>query len=111
MSARILAFLLAGTLLAALGQLMFKVGATGRDTLAGFINVSILGGLTAYGLGTLLWIYALSKAPLTLVYPFTALTFVIVYLLGIFWLGESTSTRALLGVALVLVGLLLISTA
>jgi len=110
-SARILAFLLAGTLLAALGQLMFKVGATGRDTLAGLINVSILGGLTAYGLGTLLWIYALSKAPLTLVYPFTALTFVIVYLLGIFWLGESTSTRALLGVALVLLGLLLISTA
>jgi drug/metabolite transporter (DMT)-like permease len=110
-TARVYVFLLAGTLLAALGQVMFKVGATGRDTLAGFVNVWILGGLAAYGIGTLLWIYSLSKAPLTLVYPFTALTFVLVYLLGLFWLGETSSIRALTGVALVLVGLLLISTA
>jgi len=110
-TARVYVFLVAGTLLAALGQVMFKVGATGRDTLAGFVNAWILSGLAAYALGTMFWIYSLSKAPLTLVYPFTALTFVLVYLLGIFWLGETSSAKALIGVALVLLGLLLISTA
>lgn len=111
MTARIYVFLLSGTLFAALGQVLFKVGAAGRDTLTAFVNVWIFAGFAAYGLGTVLWIYSLSKAPLTLVYPFTALTFVLVYLSGIFWFGEPTSIRAMTGVALVLLGLLLISTA
>lgn len=104
-------FLLTGTLFAALGQVMFKVGATGRDSLADFINAWIISGLFSYALGTMLWIYALSKANLTLVYPFTALTFVLVYLFGVLVLNEPTSVKAVLGVCLVLSGLFLISTA
>jgi undecaprenyl phosphate-alpha-L-ara4N flippase subunit ArnE len=110
-TARVYLFLLTGTVFAALGQVLFKVGATGRDSLAEFINVWIIAGLVAYGLGTMLWIYSLSKAPLTLVYPFTALTFVLVYLFGVFVLREPTSISALLGVGLVLSGLFLISIA
>ena len=106
---RIYLFLLAGTLFAALGQVLFKLGATGRDSLASFINIWIISGLVSYTLSTILWIYSLSKARLTLVYPFTALTFVLVYLVGIFVLKEPTSVRALLGVGLVLWGLFLIS--
>jgi uncharacterized membrane protein len=48
---------------------------------------------------------------LTVVYPFTALTFVLVYLVGVFVLGEATSLKAMVGVAAVLLGLFLISTA
>ncbi len=109
MMVRIYLFLLAGTLFAALGQVLFKLGATGRDSLASFINIWIISGLVSYTLSTILWIYSLSKARLTLVYPFTALTFVLVYLVGIFVLKEPTSVRALLGVGLVLWGLFLIS--
>jgi undecaprenyl phosphate-alpha-L-ara4N flippase subunit ArnE len=109
--ARVYLYLLAGTVLAALGQVLFKVGATGRNALLEFVNVWIIAGLVSYALSTMLWIYSLSRAQLTIVYPFTALTFVLVYLVGVFVLGEATSLKALVGVAAVLLGLFLISTA
>ena len=111
MSLNMMLALLGGTVLAATGQLLFKIGASGRESLSSFINPWLLSGLLAYALGTLLWIYALSRVRLTVVYPFTALTFVLVYLFGILILHEPTSLRALAGVALVLGGLFLISTA
>jgi undecaprenyl phosphate-alpha-L-ara4N flippase subunit ArnE len=109
--ARFVLSLLAGTLFAAAGQVLFKIGAAGRETIASFFNSWILGGLLAYAIGTLLWIYALSKVRLTVVYPFTALTFVLVYLFGILILREPAASKALVGVAMILVGLFLISTA
>lgn len=102
-------YLGAGTLLAAFGQVLLKLGATGRTGFEAFFNVWTAGGLSCYGLSTIFWIYALSKAPLTLVYPFTALTFVFVYFSGIMFLGETTSIKALLGIALILAGLYLVT--
>ena len=61
-------------------------------------------------LGTLLWIYSLSKLKLSVVYPFTALSFVFVYLFAILILHEPATSKALVGVALILGGLFLIST-
>jgi drug/metabolite transporter (DMT)-like permease len=88
---------------------MLKEGAVGRAAAIEFVNPWLAGGLTLYGLSTLLWIFALSKAPLTLVYPYTALTFVIVYVSGATLFGEAVAPRAVAGVGLVLVGLLLIN--
>jgi len=103
--------LLAGTVFAAGGQALFKVGASGRETISAFFNYWLFFGLVAYAIGTLLWIYALSKTRLTVVYPFTALTFVLVYMIGVFVFQEPTTGKALVGVALILAGLFLISTA
>jgi drug/metabolite transporter (DMT)-like permease len=111
MQARLLVLVLTGSLCAAGGQILFKLGATGRETLVSFVNGWIVLGLGLYAAGTVLWIYALSKAHLTVVYPFTALTFVIVYLFGSVLLGEPASAKALAGVALVLLGLFFIATA
>ncbi|HEY1393711.1 MAG TPA: hypothetical protein VFV25_10065 [Methylibium sp.] len=108
---RLYACLLTGSLCAACGQLLFKLGATGRGTLASYLNLHILTGLGLYALGTALWIAALSQAKLTTVYPFTALTFVLVYGMGIWVLGEAVSNQALAGVAMVLFGLFLIAAA
>ena len=105
----IYAVLLTGTLLAAVGQVAFKLGATGRESLMAFFNAWILLGLICYGIGVVLWIFALSKASLTLVYPFTALTFVLVYTAGVFLFGEAISWPQILGVGLVLAGLFLIT--
>ena len=101
--------LLVGTLCAAAGQVAFKLGATGRTALVDFINPWIVGGLGLYGLGTVLWIWCLSRLNLTVVYPFTALTFVLVYLAGALALKEPVTTRALVGVALILAGLFLVT--
>jgi undecaprenyl phosphate-alpha-L-ara4N flippase subunit ArnE len=99
-----------GAVLAAVGQVSFKHGAGGRETLAEFMNVWILLGLALYGSGTLLWILALSKLPLTAVYPFAALTYVLVNVLAVTVLGERLSMRALAGTSIVLLGLFLVAT-
>lgn len=103
------ALLLASSLSAAAGQMMLKQGAAGRTAAMDFVNPWLAGGLSLYVLGAVLWIGALAKAPLTLVYPYTALTFVIVYACGATLFGEAVPPRAMAGVGLVLGGLLLIN--
>lgn len=110
MTLRIFLILFGAAFLAAVGQVLFKIGATGREQLSAFINPWIIAGLAAYALGTVLWIYSLSKGALTLVYPFTVLAFVLVYAFGVLILHEPTTVKANAGVVLVLLGLFLIST-
>ena len=56
-----------------------------------------------------LWIYALSFEKLINVYAFTVLTFVLVYLGGVFFIRESVTLGGMAGVFLVLAGLCIIS--
>ena len=102
-------FLLLAAVLAALGQILFKSGAAGRTHWLEFINLPVIGGLGCYGLSTLLWIYCLSRLPLRVVYPYTALTFVLVYLGAFLAFGEKPGARGIAGVLLVLAGLFLIN--
>lgn len=97
--------LLTAALCAAAGQVLFKLGATNRATLLAFINPQIVCGGALYFLGAVLWVVALSKLPLSVAYPFTVLTFVLVYLASVFLLGERPAPTAIFGVALVLAGL------
>jgi multidrug transporter EmrE-like cation transporter len=93
---------------ASAGQLLFKVGAQGRQQLLDFINPPVAAGLVLYGLGTAIWIYVLSSEKLVNVYAFTALTFVLVYLGGIFLIGEKASPVGVIGILLILSGLYLL---
>jgi drug/metabolite transporter (DMT)-like permease len=101
--------LLAASLAAACGQLLLKVGAQGRVHALQFLNAPIAFGLLLYLCGTILWIYVLSKERLVVVYAFTALTLVLVYLGAVLMLGESLTLRASGGVMLVLAGLYLLA--
>jgi drug/metabolite transporter (DMT)-like permease len=100
--------LFAAAIAAAVGQLLFRIGARDRVDALAFVNPFVIGGLFFYGLGTVAWIYALSKERITSVYAFTGLTFALVYLGGVFFLGEHIDLRKSMGVALVLIGLYLI---
>jgi drug/metabolite transporter (DMT)-like permease len=104
------ALALLGAVLAAFGQVSFKHGADGRTMLSEFMNGWILLGFAFYIAGTALWILALSAVPLTVVYPFAALTYVLVNVLALVLLGEHLSMRALAGTGCVLVGLFLVAT-
>jgi undecaprenyl phosphate-alpha-L-ara4N flippase subunit ArnE len=110
MKGQVVAFALAGALLAALGQVSFKQGADGRAVLADFANLWILLGLALYFAGTVFWILALSAVPLTVLYPFAALTYLLVNLFAVTLLGESLTPRGVAGTALVLLGLFLVAT-
>ena len=98
------------SLAAACGQLLFRAGAADRVALADFLNLRIGAGLALYALGTALWIYALSKERLVVVYAFSALTFALVYLGGAVLLREPLGARGIAGVLVVLAGLYLIAT-
>lgn len=100
--------LLLACLSAAAGQMLLKAGATGRSQLIDFVNWQVLLGLGGYAISTLLWLYCLSKLPLRVVYPYTALTFVLVVFGSVVLFGERAGWRAGAGTMMVLAGLLLI---
>jgi drug/metabolite transporter (DMT)-like permease len=105
----IVAVLVFGACCAAAGQLLFKVGANGGSSLRSFINAPLAFGLVLYGMGTVAWIYALSREQLISVYPFTVLTFALVYAAAVIVFGERPTPSGVMGVGLILGGLYLIT--
>ena len=101
----LLAALLLGSLCAAGGTFLIKAGATGNAALAEFVNVRVLAGLALYALGSGMWIYCMSRAPLSVVYSFTAFTFVLVTLSAYVFFGERPGTPELIGAALIVCGI------
>jgi drug/metabolite transporter (DMT)-like permease len=100
--------LLASCLLAAVGQLLFRTGAAGRTEIAEFLNPQMLAGLAAYAASTALWVLALARAPLALVYPFTLLTFVLVGAGAVLILGETVNRIVLTGWVVIVAGVALV---
>lgn len=100
-----LALLIGGSLCAAGGTLMLKLGASGRTELVQFANPGIFFGLLLYALGSGMWVLSMAREPLSVVYPFTALTFVLVLLGAVVFQGERPSPVNLAGIAIVLVGI------
>ena len=109
MNSYTIALLTLSAVCAAAGQVLFKIGAVGRVTLADYINLPIAVGVILYGIGTLIWIYTLSFEKLVNVYSFTVLTFLLVYLAGFFFIKETISYHGFVGICLILGGLYLIT--
>ena len=101
--------------LSALGQTFFKVGvsalnfgadsSTASKALSMLLSHWVLAGLAAYGVGTLLWLFALRQLDLSLAYPFVAMSFIMVAGSGILFLGEPLTSGKVLGIALIVSGL------
>lgn len=98
-------------LMAAVGQILFRLGARDKSSLLALFNVHILTGVALYGGGTLIWIFVLSREKLVDVYAFTALTFALVYVGAVTILDERLQLQAMAGLALVLLGLFLLARA
>ena len=72
-------------------------------------NWRLIVGLGVYGMGTLLWLYCLSKLELSVAFPASALQFILV-LAGARWiLGEQISGLRLLGAGIILAGITVLS--
>ena len=105
------ASLLVTPLIVAAGQILFKIASTRMGALDGGLALRLasdpvmIAALALYGAGTLVWVVTLRFVPLTLAYPFMALTFCAVPLFSALWLGETVDLRYALGVATILVGL------
>ena len=95
------------------GQILFKqAGARLQASGAPFVSLAadprFVAAVAIYGAATLLWVQVLRSVPLTYAYSFMALTYVMVPLMAVFWLGETLTLRYALGAALVAIGLIVI---
>ncbi len=109
MSARY--FLLMGfALLMSTGQMLFKIAADagrGKPMPQALLNGWLITALALYGGATLLWVYILRTTPLSVAYPFAALSFIIVPIAAWAFFGEVLSWRYGLGMALIFGGIVL----
>lgn len=101
--------------LVATGQVLFKrvaLALAGGSPLLGR-DVVLLGGtaLAIYGGATLLWIHLLRSAPLGRLYPYMALSFVMVTLAGATLFDERIGVAHWAGLALIVGGLVVIASA
>lgn len=76
---------------------------------AALLNPWVISGLAAAFGAAMCWILALSKLPLSLAYPFTAMTIVIVVLAGRVIFSESLSIDQMVGAILIVVGLIVMA--
>lgn len=65
---------------------------------------AILLGLTCFGLSAIVWLFVLSKIPLSTAYPFVALGIALTVAAGRLLFDEPITTAKLFGVILIVVG-------
>lgn len=119
MTIRLFLLILASVSLSALAQLALKVGTTAAagnragsvgGEMGGLIqSPMVLVGLGLYGVGALLWLFVLGRAPLSLAYPFVGLGFILTMLAGAFLLNENVNAFRVVGTLLIAAGCVLVA--
>jgi multidrug transporter EmrE-like cation transporter len=94
------------------GQLLLKAGATGQgDFLVQLMRPATLVGLGFYGLAAMLYIVALRGIPVSVAFPAAATQYVIVAMVGWLVYGEPAGLQQVAGLALIVIGVLMLATA
>ena len=101
----------------ALAQIMLKTGMnrqhiesiTISSLIQLFLNPFIIAGMTLYVAAMLIWLYVLKQVEVSYAYPFTALGFVLVMIIGYFFMAEQVTPLRLAGIILIIAGIVLIS--
>ena len=75
------------------------------------VNPWILGGMFLHVSALVVWLYALSRVDITFAYPFLALGYVLVSLAAWLWLDETIGPTKLLAMAIIVIGILILSRA
>lgn len=91
-----------------LGPIDFKTRLLSAYTRVFFTPLVLIGTLI-YTVSILLWLYSLSKVDLSFAYPFAALSHVLVPLASLLLLGEEVPLRRWIGIAVICVGLIVVS--
>jgi len=99
------------TLIGASGSLLLKKGSgTASFNIMQILrNKYLVLGLLLYGLSTIPFIIGLKFGPLSMLYPFTSLSYIWVSLLSMKYLNEKMNLLKWLGVLFILTGVSLIS--
>jgi len=74
-----------------------------------FLSFHVMLGLTLYAAGVFFWLYGLSKVPLSFAFPFVSLSYVLVFFLSWFYLGEQISMLRWTGLFTICLGVFIVS--
>jgi len=91
------------------GQVLFKLSARALEGSGSLLarvlfNKYLFAALVVYGLATALWVALLRQVPLSVAYPFVALAFFLVPLMGHWVLGEPLRWQTLVGAGVIFAG-------
>ena len=111
-------FIVIAVSLGVVGQVLMKYGmnryrnnpppgASGvftKDLWYVFTNIWVLAGLGSYGISTIIWLYVLTRADLSFAYPFIAISYIAVILIGPWLFKESIGGWKVLAIVLIILG-------
>jgi drug/metabolite transporter (DMT)-like permease len=104
--------LMAYSLLLSSGQILFKIAAAGINSLGNhesfvlrlIYQPAFWGACFIYGVTTVLWVWLLTRMPMSIAYPFVTFALIIVPLLSSRFFAESLSIQYWIGASLIIVG-------
>jgi drug/metabolite transporter (DMT)-like permease len=103
--------ILANIILLVSGQTLWKIGIERHGPMRGIGSLLltmfspwVIAGIALYVVATVIWIYLLSRLPLSLLYPLQSLAYVAAVLVAIFVFHEHVSVMRWIGVAIILIG-------
>jgi len=106
--------ILACVVVMTVGQILFKQVAINYNKAGTLLDWGVLGVLVIAGImyvtSSILWVWALRSVDISRAYPYFALGFVFVPLLGAWLFGETLNIKYALGVALIIAGVVMTST-
>lgn len=121
MNANTFGFLFAGILLNAGAQLLLKAGTNAvgaihlnaQNWFSTGIKLAtqwpIIAGLTCYVISVVVWIIGLSRVDVTIAYPLLSLGYIVNALGAWYFLGEAVSAQRLLAIAVIIIGVVLLT--
>jgi undecaprenyl phosphate-alpha-L-ara4N flippase subunit ArnE len=96
------------TLIAAIAQPLFKIGANdlgAHITVGGLLtDFPLIGGLALYGFGSILMIWALRHGELSVLYPLISLSYVWVAILSVVIFHDRMTALRISGIATIIAG-------
>jgi drug/metabolite transporter (DMT)-like permease len=113
--------ILLSCILTAVGQIAFKYGmqafanadfsgaALPRVLLQMMLSPTIILGFAAFGLGAVLWLFALARTELSYAVPVASVTYVLVLIAGVVLFREPLTAVKIAGTVLIASGVVLIS--
>lgn len=112
MSITYILMILANTLILVAGQFLWKMGMTKNehsfssiiDIIKILLSPYILSGLIMYGLATILWLFILTKVPLSVAYPLQSFAYIISIFGAFFFFNEPITIWKVVGVLFIMLG-------
>ncbi len=107
---RVVVLSLLNAILLVSGQLLWKAGLAGREfnsaetIVKAMFSPLILTGLFIYAAATVLWLYILTQADISYVYPLTSVVHIIMLLVALFIFKEHVYLTRWIGVFLITAG-------